>query len=102
MKIPLSLISLYSKSKYPIGNNKAWIIPEDIHCRVVLPQKSRPLVGRPRDETIHSDKEVKHTRCCGRYGDYGHNWKTCEQPITLYPRDEHGCVDTVESNISIQ
>ena len=95
MKIPLSLISLYSKSTYPIRNNKAWIIPEDIHCRVVLPQKSRPLVGRPRNETIRSDKEVKHIWCCGKCGDYGHNRKTCKRPISLRPRDEHCCVNIV-------
>ena len=55
-----------------------YCIPEDIHCRVVLPLKSQRLVGRPRKERICSSGEVKHTRCCGRFGDYGHDKKTCK------------------------
>ena len=61
----------------------------------MLPQKSRRLAGRPRNETIRSDKEVKHIRCCGRCGDYGHNRKRCKRPISLCPRDEHYCVNIV-------
>ncbi|KAL6350436.1 hypothetical protein AAG906_004387 [Vitis piasezkii] len=97
-----SLISSYSKSIYPTRNNKDWVIPEDIHCRVVLPPKSRRPAGRPRKERIRSGGETKHTRCCGRCGDYGHNRKTCKRPIPLHPRDEHSCVNIVESNINIQ
>ena len=97
-----SLISSYSKSIYPTGNNKDWVIPKDIYCRVVLPPKSRRPTGRPRNERICSGKEVKHTRYCGRCGDYGHNRKTCKRSIPLYPRYEHSCVSIIESNINIQ
>ena len=97
-----SFISLYSKSIYPTGNNKDWVILEDICCRVVLPPKSQRLVGRPRKERICLGGEVKRARCCGRCGDYGHNRKICKRPIPLHPRDEHSCVNIVESNINIQ
>ena len=79
-----------------------YCIPEDIHYRVVLPLKSQRLVGRPRKERICSSGEVKHTRCCGRFGDYGHDKKTCKRPISLHPRDEYSCVNIVERNINIQ
>ena len=95
------LISSYSKSIYPTGNNKDWVILEDICCRVVLPPKSRQPTGRLRNERIRSSGEAKRTRCCGRCGDYGHNRKTCKRPIPLHPRDEHSCVNIVESNINI-
>ena len=72
------LICSYSKSIYPIGNNKDWVILEDIRCRVVLPPNSRRPTGRPRKERIRSSGETKSTRCCGRCGDYGHNRKTCK------------------------
>ena len=72
------LICSYSKSIYPIGNNKDWVILEDIRCRVVLPPNSRRPTGRPRKERICSSGETKSTRCCGRCGDYGHNRKTCK------------------------
>ena len=96
------LICSYSKSIYPIGNNKDWVILEDIRCRVVLPPKSQRLAGRPRKERIRSGGEVKRAQCCGRCGDYGNNRKTCKRPIPLYPRYEHSCVNIVESNINIQ
>ena len=96
-----SLISSYLKSIYPTGNNKDWIISKDIHYRVVLPQKNRQPTGKPRNERICSGGEVTRTRCCGRCGDYGHNRKTCKRPIPLHPRDEHSCVNIVESNINI-
>ena len=96
-----SLISSYSKSIYPNGNNKDWVIPEDIYCRVVLPPKIRRPVGRLRKERIHSIEDVKCSRCCGRCGDYRHNRKICKRPIPLHPRDEHSCVNIVESNINI-
>ena len=96
-----SLISSYSKSIYPTGNNKDWTILEDIHCRVVLPPKSRRPTGRPRNERIRLGGETKRTRCCGRCGDYRHNRKICKRPIPLHPRDEHSCVNIVESNINI-
>ena len=54
-----SLISSYSKSIYPTGNNKDWVIPEDICCRVVLPPKIRWPARKPRKERIHSSGEVK-------------------------------------------
>ena len=96
------LICSYSKSIYPIGNNKDWVILEDIRCRVVLPPNSRRPTGRPRKERICSSGETKSTRCCGRCGDYGHNRKTCKWPIPLHLRDEHSYVNIVESNINIQ
>ena len=73
-----SFISLYSKSIYPTGNNKDWVIPENIRCRVVLAPKSRRPTRRPRNERNCSSGEAKRTRCCGRCGDYGHNRKTCK------------------------
>ena len=97
-----SLISSYSKFIYPTGNNKDWTILEDIHCRVVLPPKSRWPIGKPRKKKIHSGERVKCTRCYGRCGDYGHNRKTCKRSIPLYPRYEHSCVSIIESNINIQ
>ena len=54
-----SLISSYSKSIHPTGNNKDWVIPEDICCRVVLPPKIRWPARKPRKERIHSSGEVK-------------------------------------------
>ncbi|KAL6323477.1 hypothetical protein AAG906_039049 [Vitis piasezkii] len=78
-----SLIYSYSKSIYPTGNNKDWVIPENIRCRVVLPPKSQRPVGKPRNERICSGGEAKCTRCCGR----------C---------DEHSCVNIVENKINIQ
>ena len=67
----------------------------------MLPPKSRQPIGRPRNERICSSREVKRARCCGRYNDYKYNRKTCKRPIPLHPRDEHSCVNIVESNISI-
>ena len=97
-----SFISSYSKSIYPIGNNKDWVILEDIRCRVVLPPRNRRPTRRSKNERIHSGGEVKRTQCCGRCGDYGHNGKTCKRPIPLHPRGEHSCVNIVENNINIQ
>ena len=97
-----SLISSYSISIYSTRNNKDWVIPKYICYKVVLPPKSQQLVGRPRKERICLGGEVKRARCCGRCGDYGHNRKTCKRPIPLHPRDEHSCVNIVESNINIQ
>ena len=68
----------------------------------MLPPKIWRPTGRPRNERIHLGGEVKCTRCCGRCGDYGHNRKICKRPIPLHPRDEHSCVNIVESNINIQ
>ena len=87
---------------YLIGNNKDWVILKDIYCRVVLPPKSRRPTRRPKQKRIRLGGEVKHTRCYGRYGDYGHKRKTCKRPIPLHPRGEHSCVNIVESNINIQ
>ena len=77
-------------------------ILKDIRCRVVLPPKSQQPIGRPRNERICSSREVKCARCCSRCGDYGHNRKTCKQSIPLHPKDEHSCVNIVESNINVQ
>ena len=76
--------------------------PEDIRYRVMLPPKSWKPGGKPRNERFRSSGEVKSTQCCGRYGDDGHNRKTCKRPISLHLRDEHSCVNIVENNISIQ
>ena len=97
-----SLISSYSKSIYPTGNNKDWVILKYIRCRVVLPPKSQRPVGRLRKKRICSGGEAKRKRCCSKCGDCGHNRKTCKQPIPLHPKDDHGCVNIVENNINIQ
>ena len=67
----------------------------------MLPPKSQQPTRRPGNERIRSSREVKRTRCCGRYDDYRHDRKTCKRPIPLHPKDEHSCVNIVESNISI-
>ena len=102
METPLSLISSYSKFMYPIRNNKDCIILKDIYYTVVLSPKSWQLVGRPRKKRIRLCGEVKHIRCYDRYGDYEHNRKTCKRPISLHPKNEHSCVNIIESNINIQ
>ena len=68
----------------------------------MLPLKNWRPTGRLRNERIHSSEEVKHTQCCGRCGDYRHNWKTYKWPIPLHSRDKHSCANIIESNISIQ
>ena len=42
------LLSSYSESIYPTRSEIDWIIPDDIRNKVVLPLKTKRLVGRPR------------------------------------------------------
>ena len=73
-----SLLSLYVESIYPPGNQRDWMIPDDISSRVVLPQKTRRPTGRTRKERIPSGGKGKRRRRCGQCGDYGHNRKSCK------------------------
>ena len=64
----------------------------------MLPPKCQRPIGKPKNKRIRLGGEVKRIRCCG---DYGHNRKTCKQPISFHPRGEHSCVNIVKSNINI-
>ena len=63
-----ALLSPYSMSIYPIGNEINWIILYHIHNKVVLPPKTRRLTGRPRKVRILYGAKGKRTSRCSRCG----------------------------------
>ena len=79
-----SLLSSYAESIYPPGHQRDWMIPDDVSSRVVLPPKTRRLVGRPRKERIPLGGESKRRRRSARCGDYGHNRKSCKRPLSQH------------------
>ena len=73
-----TFLASYIKSIYPPRHRKDWVVLNNIRSRVLLPLKTRRPAGRLRKERILSGGEGKCTRRCGRFGDYGHNWKSCK------------------------
>ena len=63
----------------------------------------RRPTGRQRKERIPSGGEGKRRRQCGQCGDYGHNRKSCKQPIPLhYQKDNSGHIKIGIQDCSLQ
>ena len=98
-----SLLSSYVEYIYPPRHQRDWMIFDDISSRVVLPPKTRRLIGRPRKERIPLGGEGKRRQQCGRCGDYGHNRKSCKRPIPLhYQNDNSGHIEIGMQDCSLQ
>ena len=73
---------------YLVGNICDWNLPEEIKNRSVDPPIPAPPSGRPKKCGIPSKGELegKNVNSCGRCKQFGHNHRTCRNPIATSSR----------------
>ncbi|XP_022154610.1 uncharacterized protein LOC111021833 [Momordica charantia] len=77
-----SWILAYAEPIFPVGHVSTWNSSPEFVNIPVEPPKTVPRVGRRNTTRIPSTGEVRQTRKCGRCGAWGHNRKTCSEPLT--------------------
>ncbi|XP_022151004.1 uncharacterized protein LOC111019024 [Momordica charantia] len=76
-----SWILAYAEPIFPVGHVSTWNSSPEFVNIPVEPPKTVPRVGRRKTTRIPSTGEVRQTRKCGRCGAWGHNRKTCSEPL---------------------
>ncbi|XP_022150914.1 uncharacterized protein LOC111018951 [Momordica charantia] len=77
-----SWILAYAEPIFPVGHVSTWNSSPEFVNISVEPPKTVPRVRRQKTARIPSTGEVRQTRKCDRYGAWGHNRKTCSEPLT--------------------
>ena len=78
-----SLYATYQDIVHPLGSSSGWDVPEEISSRIVEPPMTKCKPGRPKMKMILSQDEETQTIRSSRCEQYGHNRKTCSNPIPL-------------------
>jgi hypothetical protein len=70
----------YAMNVNPVPNPEAWVIPEEVRDRIVLPWVIKKQSGRPKKSRTPSAGEKRKLQTCSNCGQKGHNKKHCPNP----------------------